>query len=111
MTETASATGLAQSIDDARQRLVSFVRQCAHDNWSAAPVPGDPRPVGVICDHVAHAYEYLGGWIGDLIAGRSAEVSGEIVDELNAGHAGESASITPDEVMDHLRSSGDTIIA
>ncbi len=109
MAETRSPADLAVSIDGARQRLISFVRQCNEDDWQAAPVPGDPRPVGVICDHVAHAYEYLGGWIGDLVAGRPAEVSTDVVDELNARHAA-NASVTRAHVADHLRSSGDTII-
>jgi len=100
----------ARSIEDARQRLISFVQQCPDAEWRAAPVDGDPRAVGVIADHVAHAYEYLAGWIGDLVAGKPVDVTAEIVDDLNAGHAGQAGAPTPGEVAVHLSSSGDALI-
>jgi len=110
MTDEMTPADHARSIDDARQRLISFVEQCADSDWRSAPVDGDRRPVGVIADHVAHAYEYLGGWIGDLAAGLPVDVSAEVVDDLNAGHAGKAGALTPGEVADHLRASGDALI-
>jgi DinB superfamily len=101
----------AQAIGDARQRLTSFVQQCPEDDWTASPVEGDPRPVGVIADHVADAYEYLAGWVRDLIAGRPVDVNAAVVDDLNAEHARGAATVSPAEVMSHLRSSGDALIA
>src|SRR5215468_2691120 len=101
----------AQAIDESRQRLILFVQDCGDSQWNSAPVDGDPRPVGVIADHVAHAYEYLAGWIGDLVAGRPVHVDLEVVDDLNAGHAGEAIEVTPASVAGHLRSSGDELIA
>lgn len=100
----------ARSIDDARQRLISFVEQCPHADWRSAPVDGDPRAVGVIADHVAHAYEYLAVWIADVIAGKPVDVTAEIVDDLNAGHAAQAGAPTPGDVAVHLRASGDTLI-
>jgi len=110
MTEPQSPADLARSIDAARQRLTSFV-QCTEAEWRSAPVAGDPRPVGVIADHVAHAYEYLARWIGDLASGKPVEVNAAVVDELNAGHAAQAGSVTAAQVTGHLRSSGDAIIA
>src|SRR5215468_2715645 len=100
-----SPAGHARAIDESRQRLISFVQHCGNGQWHCAPVDGDPRPVGVIADHVAHAYEYLAGWIGDLVAGRPVQVDAEVVDDLNAGHAGDAAAVTPAGVEGHLRSS------
>ncbi len=111
MTDEMTPADHARSIDEARQRLISFVRQCTDTDWRAAPVDGDPRPVGVIADHVAHSYEYLGGWISDLVAGKPVDVNAEVVDDLNAGHAGGAGMLTPAEVVDHLGSSGDALIA
>jgi DinB superfamily len=111
MTEDQSAADYARSIDEARQRLLRFAQQCTDADWRSAPVDGDPRSVGVIVDHVAHAYEYLAGWIGDLAAGKPVDVNAGIVDDLNAEHAAEAASVTPAHVAGHLRSSGDALIA
>jgi hypothetical protein len=111
MTDEMTPADHARSIDEARQRLIDFVQRCAEPDWRAAPVHGDPRPVGVIADHVAHSYEYLRGWIGDLVAGNSVDVNAEIVDDLNAGHADEAGARTPAEVVSHLLASGDALIA
>ncbi len=111
MTDDLTAAAYADGIDAARHRLLDFVRQCPDDLWRSAPVPGDPRPVGVIADHVAHSYEYLAGWIGDIAAGQLVEVSTDLVDDLNAGHAAGASDLTPGNVASHLRSSGDALIA
>ena len=57
----------ASQIDEARERLVAFVGGCTDEQWKAAPLDGDPRPVGVVVDHVAHAYEYLAGWMRQIL--------------------------------------------
>ncbi|MGN6793760.1 MAG: DinB family protein [Streptosporangiaceae bacterium] len=111
MTDDLSPADYAQAIDEARQRLVAFIEQCPDDVWRSAPVAGDPRPVGVIADHVAHAYEYLADWISDVAAGKKVALSIELVDDLNAGHASDAAGITRPQVAEHLRSSGDELIA
>ncbi len=110
MTDLDAAT-LASNIDEARQRLIGFVQRCTDGQWHASPVDGDPRPVGVIADHVANAYEYLAGFIADLVAGKPVELSPAIIDDLNAEHAGGSGSVTPAHVADHLRSGADRLIA
>ena|SRR5437588_6589935 len=62
----------AAEIDAARDRLIAFAASCPPEHWQAAPLEGDPRPVSVIVDHVAHAYEayeYMGGWVRRILAG------------------------------------------
>lgn len=111
MTHELSPAAYAQAIADARQRLIAFLQRCTDGDWRSAPVDGDPRPVGVIADHVADAYEYLAGWIRDLLAGNPVDVNSDIVDELNAEHASDTGAVTPAHVAGHLRSSGDALIA
>jgi DinB superfamily len=111
MTDDLTPAAYADAIDAARRRLMDFVRLCPDDLWRSAPVPGDPRPVGVIADHVAHSYEYLADWIGDVAAGQLVEVNTDLVDDLNAGHAAGAGDLTPGHVASHLRSSGDALIA
>lgn len=110
MTEHLSPAQHAAAIEESRQRLSDFMLRCTDEQWQSAPVDGDPRPVGVITDHVAHAYEYLAGWISDLLGGGSPEVNADLVDELNAGHAADAVSITPTHVAGHLKASGDALI-
>src|SRR5947209_12019670 len=95
----------AAEIDAARDRLIAFAASCPPEQWQAAPLEGDPRPVGVIVDHVAHAYDYMGGWVRRILDGEDVAVDGATVDALNAEHA-VAAAMTPDEAIKHLRSSG-----
>ncbi len=101
----------AAGIDAARDRMIGFVAGCGDEEWRSAPLSGDPRPVAVVVDHVAHAYEYLAGWISQLVAGEPAEVNGDVVDALNARHARDAAAVSRDEAMGHLRRSGAAISA
>jgi DinB superfamily len=99
----------ASEIDEARERLVAFVGGCSAEQWSAAPLDGDPRPVGVVVDHVAHAYEYLAGWMRQILDGQTVTVSSDVVDALNAEHAVRAAAVTKAEAIEHLRRSGTAI--
>ena len=101
----------AADIEAARDRLIAFASGCSEEEWRAAPLDGDPRPVAVVVDHVADSYEYLAGWIRQLVAGQPVEVTGEIVDDLNAEHAAEAAAISQADAAEHLRRSGAAISA
>lgn len=106
------AVELAHEVAATRQRLIEFVARCPADRWDACPLAeGDPRSVGVIVDHVADAYEYIGAWIGGLARGEAVEVSPALVDELNARHAATVTAPARDAVIEHLRRSGDAIVA
>jgi uncharacterized damage-inducible protein DinB len=102
--DAGSPARYAADIDAARERLVAFAAGCSPEQWRAAPLEGDPRPVGVIVDHVAHAYEYMGGWMQRILDGEDVAVDGATVDALNAEHA-VAAAVTPDEAIEHLRRS------
>ena len=109
--DTSSPAELAADIDAARERLAGFVAGCTDTDWRSAPLDGDPRPVGVVVDHVAHAYEYLAGWMRQLVAGQPVDVNNEVVDELNAEHARTAGSVTRAGTAGHLRRSGADIAA
>lgn len=107
--DTCDPAACAADIDAARERLISFVTGCGEEEWRAAPLDDDPRPVAVVVDHVANAYEYLAGWISQLVAGQPVEVNSEIVDALNARHARDAAAVSRAEATEHLRRSGEAI--
>ena len=83
---------------------------CSAADWQACVLGGDPRPVGVVVDHVAHSYEYLAGWMREILAGENPDVNADLIDELNAAHAAAAARVSQAAAVDHLRSSGDVII-
>jgi len=101
----------AADIDAARDGLIGFVDGCSEEQWRAAPLApdGDPRPVAVVVDHVADAYEYLAAWIRRIAAGEQVDVNSNVVDALNAEHATAAAAVTRAEVTAHLRDSGAAI--
>src|SRR6185437_16629955 len=111
MTDNLSPADHVAEIDAARQRLTDFVQGCTDAQWASSPVEGDPRPVGLIADHVAHAYEYLAGWITEIVNGGSPQVDNEVVDGLNAEHAADGSVPTQAQVTEHLKGSGDALIA
>jgi len=101
-----SPAAYAADIDAARERMIAFVGGCSDKEWRAAPLNGDPRPVAVVVDHVAHAYEYLAGWMRQIVAGQPVEVNSDAVDALNAQHARDAAAVSKAEAEGHLRRSG-----
>ena len=101
----------AADIEAARDRLLAFAGACSEAEWLAAPLNGDPRPVAVVVDHVADSYEYLAGFIRQLVAGQPVEVTGEMVDDLNADHAAGAAAVSQADAAEHLRRSGAAISA
>jgi hypothetical protein len=106
------AVELAREVLAARQRLIEFVGRCPEAHWTTRPLADDdPRTVGVIVDHVADAYEYLGSFVAALVGGQSVAVSPEIVDELNARHAAAVRSPSRQSALDHLARSGDAFVA
>ena len=103
------AAAYATDIEAARDRLIAFASGCSDAEWRAAPLDGDPRPVAVVVDHVADSYEYLAGFISQILAGQAAEVTGELVDDLNAEHAAAAAAVSQSDAAEHLRRSGAAI--
>jgi hypothetical protein len=106
------AVDLVREVLAARQRLIEFVGRCPDAQWSARPLADDdPRTVGVIVDHVADAYEYLGSFVVRLLGGEPVAVSPEIVDDLNARHSSALRSPSRPATLDHLARSGDAFVA
>ena len=101
----------AADIEAARDRLIAFASGCSEAQWRAAPLDGDPRPVAIVVDHVADSYEYLAGFIRQILAGQAAEVTGELEDDLNAEHAAAAAAVSQADAAEHLRRSGAAISA
>jgi hypothetical protein len=92
--------------------MLAFAETCPDQDWQSRPLAeqGDPRPVGVIVDHVAHAYEYLAGWMRHLLAGGDPQLNEAVIDGLNAEHAASAEGVTQADAASHLRRSGQAMI-
>ena len=101
MGELPSAAEAARAIAASRDRLVGFALARTEQEW-AAPVlaaAGDERPLGVVVDHVGHAYEYLVGFIGAIV-----ELVGSLSAEdlaLDGGRVARLAAIAARHADDH----------
>jgi DinB superfamily len=103
--------GYAADIDAARYRMIAFVAGCTEEQWHSVPLDGDPRPVGVVVDHVADAYDYHAGFIRQFVAGQTVVVNNDVVDALNARHAQAAAAVSKADATKHLRDNGAAISA
>lgn len=65
----------------------------------------------MIVDHVADTYDFISGWIGEMLAGRDPQVDFALVDRLNADHDTRARQLTQAGAMEHLQRSGDAMIA
>jgi hypothetical protein len=113
MTDAASPADHAAAIAASRDRLAAFAASCPEDAWRSRPLTGqgDDRTVGVIVDHVADSYDYIGAWLSAIVAGQDPPVSAELVDSFNAAHARDAAAVTQPDAIAHLERSGDAVIA
>lgn len=111
MTEPETGDDYADGIAAARDRLIAVARRCSPDEWNRPLGAGDDcRPVGVVVDHVAHAYEYLAGFVGSEVAQTPQAVSAQLIDELNAAHAAAAGDVDTTHAVDHLQRSGDHLV-
>lgn len=110
MTGKQGPAELAAAIDAARRRLIGFAGACSSREWQTSPLDGDARPVGVVVDHVAHSYEYIGFWMREIVAGHQVTVGPDIVDGYNAEHAVAASRVSQAEAVAHLHRSGDALI-
>jgi DinB superfamily len=113
MTDATTPAELAEAIAAARDRLLTFASACTDDRWHAQPLAaqGDPRPVGVIVDHVADAYDYIGAFLREILAGQDPRIDPELIGQMNAEHAAAAGHLTQAGAMEHLTRSGDELVA
>jgi hypothetical protein len=113
MTDSLGPAEHAAAVEAARDRLRAFAASCPDDVWQSAPLSGqgDDRAVGVIVDHVADSYEYIGAFISAILEGQDPGVGPELVDQFNAAHATRAANVTKADATEHLQRSGDAVVA
>jgi len=94
---------LAERLEEGARALANFANTLTDEEWQL-PIPHDGRTVGVVVHHVASMYP-----IEIEIAQKAARgepivgVTWDIVNDINARHAGEFADVTKAEAIDLLR--------
>jgi hypothetical protein len=97
------ANALANRLEEGARALASFAGSLTDAQWNAR-VPKDGRKIGVTVHHVASVYP-LEIQLAQTIAGGKpiTGVTGDDVNNMNAGHAKENDAVTKEAALDLLR--------
>jgi hypothetical protein len=94
---------LADRLEQGAGRLAAFASTLTDEQWQTR-VPRDGRKIGVIVHHVASVYPLEIQLAQTLAGGKPITgVTGEAVNEMNAGHARDNAGASKDETLTLLR--------
>ena len=98
------AESLADRIEKGAAGLAAFVEGLSEAEWRTPVSATDRRPVGVIVHHVATVYPIEVDLARTIASGKTvADVTWEVVANLNAGHAREQAEVTKAAALELLR--------
>ena len=92
---------LATSLEEGARALATFANSLTDKEWQT-PLPHDGRKIGVIVHHVASVYPLEIMFARSVAAGTPDGITGEAVNQMNAGHAKEYDAITKDEALNLL---------
>ena len=97
------ANALANRLEEGARALASFAESLTDAQWNTR-VPKDGRKIGVTVHHVASVYP-LEIQLAQTIAGGKAitGVTGEDVNNMNAGHATDNDAVAKETALDLLR--------
>ena len=95
---------LADRIEEGAAALAAFVEGLSEAEWKTPVSPSDRRTIGVIVHHVASVYPIEIDLARAIAGGKPvADVTWEVVAQLNAKHAQEHAGITKAAALELLR--------
>jgi hypothetical protein len=93
---TRRAAALADRLEQGARALAALAASLSDDEWRSA-VPGDGRSVGVVVHHVANVYPIEVELAYSIARGVPIRgVTMATVDEINAAHAADYATVTRD---------------
>ena len=97
------ANALAERLEQGARALETLVSRLSDEEWQTR-IPIDGRKIGVVVHHVATMYPLEIQLAQLLAAGKPiADVTWDVVDELNAEHAKTNDAVTKDVALDLLR--------
>lgn len=102
-TNNKRAKALAERIEEGATALLDFAQGLSDAEWQI-PVTGDGRTIGVVIHHVASMYPLEVELAGKLAAGQPITgATKEVVDEINAQHARDYATVKKAKTLDFLQ--------
>ena len=95
---------LAERIEQGAAGLAAFVEGLSEEEWQTPVSSTDRRSIGVVVHHVASVYQ-VEIELARAIAGGNAvaDVTPEVVNQMNAQHALERAHVNKTETLELLR--------
>jgi hypothetical protein len=97
------ANALADRLEQGARALISFATDLTDAEWQT-PLPKDGRKIGVIVHHVASVYPIEIQLAQTLAKGEAISgVTWADINQMNAKHASDHASISKAEALDALR--------
>ena len=97
------ANALAERLEQGARALEAIATALTETEWQT-PILGDGRTIGVVVHHVATMYPLEIQLAQALAAGKPiADVTWDVVNELNAKHARENSAVTKEEAIELLR--------
>jgi len=95
---------LAKRIEEGADGLAAFVADLSDAEWQMPVSTTDQRPIGVIVHHVASMYPLEIETAQAVVAGKDvSNVTPDLINQVNAGHAQENAGVTKAEALELLR--------
>ncbi len=103
LTTTKRADLLATRLEQGANRLATLAERLTDREWNQKLI-GDGRTIGVVVHHVASVYPLEIQLAQTLASGKRIEgVTKQAIDDMNAGHARENASVGKQEALDLLK--------
>ncbi|MGD9932709.1 MAG: SRPBCC domain-containing protein [Dehalococcoidia bacterium] len=102
-----AAESLASELNMVLIQTIEAIQACPAGRWTAA-APADGRQANVVADHIAN-HLALAGLVTAVARGEShpvADLGPETLEQLNAGHAADAASVTREAVVARIRQDG-----
>ena len=98
-----NANALAKRLEDGARALASFAESLTDAQWKTR-VPKDGRKIGGTVHHVASVYPIEIQLAQTIASGKPVTgVTGDGIDQMNAGHAKENDAVTKAAALDLLR--------
>lgn len=92
---------LAKSLEEGASALTALANSLTDEEWQT-PLPHDGRKIGVVVHHVAVVYPLEIQFARSVAAGTPDGITGDAVNQMNAGHAKQYDAVTKDEALNLL---------
>lgn len=92
---------LARALEEGARALATFASDLTEEQWQTR-LPHDGRKVGVVLHHVAIVYPLEIEFARSVAAGTPAGITGDAVNQMNAGHAKQYDVITKQDALELL---------